>query len=308
MPSTKQFASNRSRQWAAWLYTLITAGRRRRLREQCMQSGRYPIAVLFYHRVADNYPTPWTLSRRNFIQHLDWLEENFDIVSLSEAQRRIHSSHNTKPTVAITFDDGYSENCDFAIPELVRRRLPATYFVVSENVLSGRPFDHDLACHKALRPNSVAEIRDIHRAGIEIGGHTRHHLDIGQLTHINEVAEEILGGIAQLEDWGVGPVRYFSFPFGLPENTSQVAVDLLYSANIAGFCTAYGAWNWPGSLGRHLRRIHADPGMQTLKSWLTLDPRKMQDKWRLPFHEPIHSSLVSLPPMTAAYSALSPTV
>lgn len=286
MPHRFLPVANSYRQWAAWFYRLATQRQRAELRRRLLASSGFPVAILFYHRVADTHPTPWTISRRDFVHHLDWLERNFDIVSLAEAQRRVRSPINARPTVAITFDDGYAENCDFAIPELERRRLPATYFVATESVASGAPFGHDVANGCPLRPNTIAEIRDIARAGLEIGGHTRRHADIGRLVDRHAVEEEIIGGIEQLESWGVGSIRYFSFPFGMPENTSQLAVDVLTAAGIAGFCTAYGAWNWPGSPGYHLRRIHADPGMQTLQSWLTLDARKLRDSHALPFDEP----------------------
>ena len=286
MPIAAPHIANGYRQWAAWLYRLATRGQRAKLRRRLIDGSEFPIAILFYHRVADAHPTPWTISRRNFVRHLDWLEQNFDIVPLAEAQRRLRNPRNARPTVAITFDDGYAENCDFAIPELQRRNLPATYFVATESVISGRPFGHDEKNNCPLPPNTIAEIRDIARAGFEIGGHTKNHVDIGQLTQRAAVEEEILGGIKELEAWGVGPIQFFSFPFGLPQNTSQLAVDLLLEAGLSGFCTAYGAWNWPGSVGYHLRRIHADPGMQTLKSWLTLDARKLRDSHALPFCEP----------------------
>lgn len=268
------------------MYRLATAGQRRRLFHELRAQGRVPIAILFYHRVADTYLNPWSISRGNFVQHLDWLERHFEIITLAEAQRRIQSRTNDRPSVVITFDDGYAENCDFAIPELQRRGLPATYFVATNAVKYGTPFSHDLEYHRPLRANSIAEIQDIARAGFEIGGHTMSHADIGRLTDQGAIAQEILGGIAELEAWGVGPVRYFSFPLGLPENTSQKAVDVLTSSGLAGFCTAHGAWNWPASPGYHLRRIHADPGMQTLKNWLTYDPRKMRDHGTFPFREP----------------------
>jgi peptidoglycan/xylan/chitin deacetylase (PgdA/CDA1 family) len=269
------------------MYRLATAGRRRRLFKELNVAGRIPIAILFYHRVADTCLNPWSISRRNFVQHLDWLESNFDVITLAEAQARIRSQTNYRPSVVITFDDGYAENCDFALPELKRRNLPATYFVATDAVKNGTPFRHDLQCSRPLRPNTIAEIQDIARAGFEIGGHTKSHADIGRLTDPNAVCDEIVGGIEELEAWGVGPIRYFSFPTGLPENTSQLAVDLLLGSGLAGFCTAHGAWNWPASPGYHLRRIHADPGMQTLKNWLTLDPRKLRDHGAFPFQEPV---------------------
>ena len=283
---TLKFA-NAYRQWVAGLYRTATLRQRARLHDQLIDARTYPIAILFYHRVADSHLTPWTISRRNFVQHLDWLQRHFDIVTLAEAQRRVRSARNSRPTVAITFDDGYAENCDFAIPELQRRQLPATYFVATTSVSTGKPFAHDLKLNCPHTPNTVAQVKDISGAGFEIGGHTKNHVEIGGLAERREVEEEILGGIKELESWDVGPIRYFSFPFGLPGNTSQLAVDILMRAGLAGFCTAYGAWNWPGSSAYHLRRIHADPGMQTLKNWLTLDSRKLRERQVLPFIDPV---------------------
>ncbi|MFO0942567.1 MAG: polysaccharide deacetylase family protein [Pirellulales bacterium] len=91
-----------------------------------------PIAVLFYHLVSDVYVTPWAIKSSDFKRHLDWMQENFDIVSLEEAQRRIRSKNNDKFTVAITFDDGYSENCRTALPELHKRGIPSTYFITTD--------------------------------------------------------------------------------------------------------------------------------------------------------------------------------
>ncbi len=304
MHTFPRLLSNRRRQWAAWLYQCLTAQQRKRLRQELIETGRFPVAILFYHRVADRHPNPWTISRRDFVRHLDWLQDNFDIVSLSEAQSRIRSGTNRRPTISLTFDDGYAENCDFAIPELLRRRLSATYFVVSQAVAEGRPFAHDALEHLDIPPNTVSEIRDMQRAGIEVAAHTRSHRDIGQITSGTELADETLGSIKEIESWGVGPVQFFSFPYGMPSNTSQAAVDLLLRSGIKGFCTAYGAWNWPGSAGFHLRRIHADPGMQTLKNWLTLDRRKFADHYQLPFAEPSLANDNALPDTTGEYAVV----
>ncbi|MEZ6075993.1 MAG: polysaccharide deacetylase family protein [Pirellulaceae bacterium] len=61
--------------------------------------------------------------------------------------------------MSITFDDGYSENADFAIPELVQRKLTATYFVSTDFVRTGASFPHDLEAGTALAPNTIATAR-----------------------------------------------------------------------------------------------------------------------------------------------------
>ena len=178
-----------------------------------------------------------------------------------------------------------------AIPELVRRNLPATYFVATDFMRTGDAFPHDAALHVPLQPNSIDDLRKFVAAGIEIGAHTKSHANLGAIDDLDQLRDEIVGSAQLLEQWCRVPIRYFSFPYGLPENTSQKAVDVIREAGFAGFCTAYNAWNWPGSEGFHLRRCHADPGLQSLKNRLTLDPRKLRDQSQLPFVESIRPQL-----------------
>ncbi|HBE69511.1 MAG TPA: xylanase [Planctomycetaceae bacterium] len=276
---------------ALWLYRQLTARSRTRLLETLREDGNIPIAILFYHRVSDVHPNEWTISTADFARHLDWLQENFEIVSLSRAQEMIRAPKNEKPVVAITFDDGYSDNSTFAIPELARRGIPATYFVTTDFVRTGRPFPHDLRADVPLQPNTFDELRQYLEMGIEIGAHTRNHADIGQCVNETELRDEILGSIHDLQTWLHKPIDYFAFPFGLPHNITQLAVDILHEAGVKGFCSAYGAWNWPGSPGFHLRRIHGDPGMARLQNWLTYDARKLADSQQLPFSEPNEKEL-----------------
>ncbi len=269
-----------------WLYRNITALRRRRIQASLRQRGQVPIGILFYHRVADCHPNPWTLSCSDFARQLDWLQQHFDIVSLAEAQLRMRAAYCDRPTISITFDDGYAENAAFAIPELARRNLTATYFVSTDFVRSGRSFPHDVAAGQPLPPNTIDQLREFAALGIEIGAHTRTHPDLGQIHDPETIESEILGSVHDLEDWLGQAVQYFAFPFGLPENTTRLAVDCIAAAGLAGFCSAYGAWNWPGTAGYHLRRIHADPGIESLENWLTFDPRKLYKHVTLPFAEP----------------------
>lgn len=270
---------------ALWLYRTITSTARGKRLSSLRSQGSVPIAILFYHRVANSTLNDWTLSCSDFRRQLDWVQANYDVVSLEEAQRRIRSSFCDRPTVALTFDDGYADNAETAIPELLQRGLTCTYFVSTNFVRAGEPFPHDVRAGAPLRPNSIDQLRQFAASGIEIGAHTRSHPNVGSLSPA-QLAEEIGGSFDDLEGWLERPVRYFAFPFGLPKNTSQAAVDYLTHRGVAGFCTAYGALNWPRQHGIHLKRIHADPGLERLKNWLTLDRRKLRDRHVLPFAEP----------------------
>ena len=271
-------------------YRCWTKRSRQQLVTQLASAAELPTAVLFYHRVADTHPNAWTMSCRNFCKQLDWLQENFDIVSLGDAQRAIQSTEGNsgRMKIAITFDDGYADNAKFAIPELAKRGLTATYFVSTDFVVQQKPFPHDLVAGTPLAVDTIETLQSYLDCGMSLGAHTRSHINLGAIQDEARMQQEIEGGLRQLQNWFGDVIDYFAFPFGLPENTSQLAVDVIKQCRFKGFCTAYGAFNWSSNEGFHIRRIHADPGIEKLKNWLTLDRRKLVDRYQLPFQESPH--------------------
>lgn len=238
--------------------------------------GRAPVMVLFYHRVADDRPSPWTTSNRAFARQIGWLKRHFEMVSLSEAQTRLRAGHQERPCVAITFDDGYADNCRWALPMLIDQRIPCTYFVSTQFVLEGLPFPHDVARGCPLAPNTPQQIHDLARAGVEIGGHTRTHADLGRVTDPARLYDEVVVGRHELQELTGTPIRYFAFPFGQHANLSRQAFRLARSAGYEGVCSAYGGFNFPGNDPFHLQRIHVDDDLIRLKNWTTIDPRKLR--------------------------------
>lgn len=255
-------------------YILATAALRKRRLAELARHGRAPVCILFYHRVADHTPNDWTISNDRFQQQMRWLQKRVDMVSLAEAQARLRDG-NDRLAVSITFDDGYADNCQGAIPFLIQQQIPCTYFVALDFVQSGRPFPHDIASHKPLSPNTVDQLQQMAGAGIEIGGHTRNHADLGQCHEEATLRDEVVISAQDLASAVGRPVRYFAFPFGKPVNLNRRASELARAAGMQGVLSAYGAYNIPTSDAFHLRRIHGDPEFSRLKNWITLDPRKL---------------------------------
>lgn len=267
-----------SREIALSLYRWSTTRTRMHLAKQFEASGTYPAAILFYHRVADSHPNGWTISNSNFAQHLDWVQQNARFASLSDIRKSQSNGHRTVAMVSLTFDDGYSENCEKAIPTILERKIPCTYFVSTHFVETGEPFPHDRAAGFPLKPNTIEEIQRLASQGIMIGGHTHTHLDLGKPLSAEQIKREISDSRKKLQDWSQQPVHYFAFPYGLKENVSQQSIDAVLEAGYECFLTAAGGLNWPGEAPVHLQRIHGDPGMAALTNWLTLDPRKLKLK------------------------------
>lgn len=100
--------------------------------------------VLAYHSVAsspDYASEGITASPDHFDAQLAYLKAHYNVVALDELVARISSgSLGEDRCVAITFDDGYADNCKIALPILERHGLRAAFFVTSDPVVKGAPF------------------------------------------------------------------------------------------------------------------------------------------------------------------------
>lgn len=238
-----------------------------------IKNGTVPISVVFYHRVDNDHFNGWTISQSRFREQIDWYQENFDLVSLRECQSRIESGFNDRPTLSITFDDGYADNCEFAIPMLLERKIPFTYFVTTQHTIRQEAFPHDIAEGTPLYTNSTEALKALAAAGIEIGAHTRTHADLGKLQEPAVIFDEVINATRELEAVIGRKIHYFAFPFGQRENLNPEVFQLCKEHGFEGVCSAYGGVNFVNDDSFHLQRIHGDPKIARMKNWLTLDPR-----------------------------------
>jgi peptidoglycan/xylan/chitin deacetylase (PgdA/CDA1 family) len=261
--------------WRRFLSTLYRQGSSpyREWRNRRMAAaGRAPISVLIFHRISDDRANDWTTPTQTFVEAIRWLKPRFDLISLNEAQRRIRADGNHRPAVSITFDDGYAENCGMALPLLIAEKIPCTYFVCTQPALKGTPFKHDQARGQFFPPNSVSQLRELVRAGIEIGAHSRTHPDFGKITDRATLYDELVTARNDLADAVGQPIRYFAFPFGCHKNLTADAFQLARSAGYAGILSAYGGYNFPGGDPFHLQRRGGEGSLERLKNWVTFDP------------------------------------
>ncbi|WP_426194731.1 glycosyltransferase [Massilia sp. DWR3-1-1] len=95
------------------------------------QSAR--LSVLLFHKVPTQ-ADPLASSELNlarFEQMLDFVGENANVMPLSEANSALQRGILPKRAVALTFDDGYAEWIDNVAPALLRRGMPATFFITT---------------------------------------------------------------------------------------------------------------------------------------------------------------------------------
>ena len=255
------------------LYRVISAPYRAVRMAWDRQHKCVPISILYYHRVDDDSPNAWSISNKKFEQQIDWLEKNFDLISMKEAHRRIESGDNDRPSVCITFDDGYSDNCVSALPMLIHRRIPVTYFVSWTHVVDQTSFGHDVEAGQQLQPNTVESIRALAQAGVEIGCHTFTHMDLGSVDDVEVLRDQLVVCKREIEIAIDRPVDFFAFPYGHPDNLSSLAFQVGKEAGFLAMCSAYGGYNEVGGDAFHLQRLHGDQRISYLKNWMTIDPR-----------------------------------
>ena len=255
-------------------YLATAQARSRRLAELC-EKQKAPSMVSFYHRVADTHPNDWTISRREFQRHVDYCQEHLEGVGLDQVQRRVEGTPSTRPSITFTFDDGYRENCEFALPLLIERKLPCVYFVSIDFIVQQTAFPHDVEAGQHLPVNTVAELRDMADQGIEIGLHTFTHIDFSKHPPHDVVHHEIVEGKDRLEQLIGKKVRYFAVPYGLPQHLTPAVIEATQRAGLDGFCSAFGAYNLPGRDSFHIRRFHGDKSFARFRNWVTFDQKKL---------------------------------
>jgi len=92
------------------------------------------LTIVMYHYVREikksKYPKIKGLEFEGFKRQLDYLEDNYTIIS---AEDLIEFSISRKPLPSnacyLTFDDGYKDHIDFVLPELLRRKLQGSFFI-----------------------------------------------------------------------------------------------------------------------------------------------------------------------------------
>jgi peptidoglycan/xylan/chitin deacetylase (PgdA/CDA1 family) len=186
-----------------------------------------PIPILMYHQI-DTPPARGTpmrgmvVSPRRFAAQMGLLRRmGYRGLSMSELAPYLNGERRGK-VVGITFDDGYRNTLEHALPILKAHGFTATCYAVSRKL--GGFNDWDAALGVPQKPLMTAsELADWVAAGMELGAHTRNHVDLSALPD-EEARIEIQQSRSELESTIQAPVRHFCYPYGrfLPQHVDMV--------------------------------------------------------------------------------------
>ena len=236
------------------------------------------LSILIYHRVLPTpdplFPDEVDVSR--FEAQMVKVCRLFNVLPLSDAVHRLQRNALPSRAACITFDDGYADNAEVALPVLQRLGIPATFFIASGYLGQGCMFNdkvievvrrypethldlsrlglgkHSVATFEEKRSAistllsqlkykplaerlalvgevgatvgwedplhlmmSPQQVRQLHDAGMEIGGHTVNHPILAS-TDIATARTEIGDNRDRLAEITGAPVRLFAYPNGKP--------------------------------------------------------------------------------------------
>jgi peptidoglycan/xylan/chitin deacetylase (PgdA/CDA1 family) len=95
-------------------------------------------AILCYHRVGtEGIPYYSTMPTRQFEMQMQFLRENFRVLSLRQLCDELRNPAGCGRGVAVTFDDGYSDLFTQALPVLRKYEIPATVYLTAGCIETG---------------------------------------------------------------------------------------------------------------------------------------------------------------------------
>src|SRR5206468_549762 len=125
-----------------------------------------------------------------------------------------------RPSVALTFDDGYEDNYTYAFPLLHEHEAAATIFLTIGALERDRAV---LEKMRAIRDSTDAEVAplswtqvaEMRNAGIDFGSHTYSHANLARLS--DDAAHSELARSKQIMEERLGvPVTSLAYPYGKP--------------------------------------------------------------------------------------------
>jgi peptidoglycan/xylan/chitin deacetylase (PgdA/CDA1 family) len=149
-----------------------------------------------------------SISTEQFERQIRWLTRNGYIgIRLADWLVWCRGGGTLPPkAVLLTFDDGYADFPDHALPILQRWGFGAVVFVVTKKIAATNSWDAALLI-------SASQIRECSKLGIEFGAHSRTHPNLTLLSDA-QLREELRGSGEDLSAIIGTRVNSFAYPYG----------------------------------------------------------------------------------------------
>lgn len=173
------------------------------------------VPILMYHSVNDAPATSaraLSVAPATFAAQLRYLRRRgFTGLTFGELCERGRAGQPLPPRpIVLTFDDGYADFIEEALPVMIEQGFPATLFVTTGwlddaglNAV-GTPPDRML---------SWSQLAELETAGVEIGAHSHSHAQLDQIS-ASKLRAELTDSKRALEDRLGHPTDSLAYPYG----------------------------------------------------------------------------------------------
>lgn len=194
--------------------------------------------ILMYHHVCPTNRIPnivtdlegwqFNISPQQFENQLRAVSERgFSFVSLAEYVDHLSTTTTDRVSrVAVTFDDGWVDNFEYAFPVLQRLGIPATFFIVAG----------DMPGIDRGRRMSDGQLREMESRGMTIGGHSMTHPNLALLTE-TQLEYEISVCRRSLQERLGSSIEFFAYPGG---RFNHAVIEACQNAGYRGACSTIG--------------------------------------------------------------------
>jgi peptidoglycan/xylan/chitin deacetylase (PgdA/CDA1 family) len=188
------------------------------------KQNRLRIPILMYHSVSEApdaqarpNPAPET-SPKVFEDQMKYLRaRGYNAIPITEVVRLACGEEAAaKNCVAITFDDGFRDFYSHAFPILEKYGFSATVYLPTFYI------DNDRRRFLERECLTWAEVRELHRCGVEFGSHTVNHARLDNVAEA-QLEDELIGSKDTIEDELGAPVTTFAYPYAFPEQDHEFA-------------------------------------------------------------------------------------
>jgi peptidoglycan/xylan/chitin deacetylase (PgdA/CDA1 family) len=221
------------------------------------------LRVLMYHKVNDLWPNPITVPTHAFAEQMAALPGlGYVPVSLDAVRDHYVDGAPLPPgAVLITFDDGYRDNLENALPILQSHGYPAVVFTPLGFLDDDRPLPHEVALSAIGVRNptlSWHDLAELESAGVRIESHGIGHRRLSELD-VAQAAREIAISKLRLEERLGREVEAFAYIKGSFADFRPEHASLVQQAGYKLAFTAVSGINGPDTDRFQLRRYNIEP-------------------------------------------------
>ncbi|HSW80440.1 MAG TPA: Ig-like domain-containing protein [Candidatus Saccharimonadales bacterium] len=194
------------------------------------------------------------------------------------------TSSLSRPIVSITFDDGWADQYDNALPLLQSNGLNATFYIISGEL--------------NVQPTymSPAQVKNLYNAGMEIGSHSITHPDLTTLSQ-SQLVNEMQQSQTTLQNLLGAPVTDFAYPYGA-YNNNTIAVGAQYYQSQRTVDPGLNTKENFNASKLLIHEVDSDISQAQVKAWV--DEAIQQKGWLILVYHEVNTSPVD--PSNALYT------